>query len=171
MNWPALLVAFGSLFAVACKSSTSPSALGQPTELAPGQSAQVAALQVDGRKNGTYVYTGELVNSKGVTATTSTTVKVVHAAPAVPVVSHDDHDRDGTFTATANLWWGTNATSYRFELDGAVVGAGELAAATPGAQSASVQLTGVAPGEHSLIAVFANANGETASKPVKLTVR
>lgn len=136
-----------------------------------GGMSQTTGVSFSGKPNGTYVYTGELVNSKGVTATTSTTVKVVHAAPAVPVVSHDDHDRDGTFTATANLWWGTNATSYRFELDGAVVGGGDLAAATPGAQSASVQLTGVAPGEHMLIAVFANANGETASKPVKLTVR
>ncbi|MFB7891997.1 Ig-like domain-containing protein [Microbacterium sp. NPDC056044] len=133
--------------------------------------SQATGVSFEGRPNGTYVYTGELVNSKGVTATTSTTVKVVHAAPGTPVVSHDDHDRDGTFTATANLWWGTNATSYRIELDGAVVGSGDLVAATPGAQSASVQLTGVAAGEHTLVAVFANANGETASKPVKLTVR
>jgi hypothetical protein len=56
MNWPALLVAFGSLFAVACKPSTSPSALGQPTELAPGQSAQVGALKV--------TFTGVLSDSR-----------------------------------------------------------------------------------------------------------
>ena len=86
-------------------------------------------------------------------------------------MSHDNRDRDGAFTATADLWWGTNATSYRFELDGVVVGSGELVAATPGAQHASVELTGVAPGDHTLVAVFANANGETASKPVKVTVK
>lgn len=56
MNWPALLVAFGSLASFACKSSTSPSALNQPTELAPGQSAQVGALKV--------TFTGVLSDSR-----------------------------------------------------------------------------------------------------------
>lgn len=124
-----------------------------------------------GKPNGTYVYTGELINSKGVTATTSTTVKVVHAAPATPVVSHDNWDKDASFTATADLWWGTNATSYRFELDGVVVGSGELVAKTPNAQKATVKLAGVAKGTHTLVAVFANANGETKSKPVSVEVR
>jgi hypothetical protein len=72
---------------------------------------------------------------------------------------------------TANLWWGVNATSYRFELDGVEVGSGALVAATPGAQSASVTLTEVAPGTHTIVAVFANEHGETASKPVKVTVK
>ncbi|WP_350347711.1 Ig-like domain-containing protein [Agromyces sp. G08B096] len=133
--------------------------------------SQTTGVSFTDKPNGTYVYTGELINSKGVTATTSTTVKVTAAAPGAPVVSHDDWDRDGSFTATANLWWGTNATSYRFELDGQLVGSGELTASTPSAQRATVKLTGVAPGEHTLVAVFANANGETASKPVTLTVR
>ncbi|WP_194397583.1 hypothetical protein [Microbacterium atlanticum] len=133
--------------------------------------SQTTGVSIAGKPNGTYVYTGELINSRGATATTSTTVKVVHAAPAAPVVSHDNGDKDGSFTATANLWWGTNATSYRFELDGVVVGSGELQARTPGAQRASVALSGVAAGTHTLVAVFANANGETASKPVAVTVR
>ncbi len=133
--------------------------------------SQTTGVTFEGKPNGTYVYTGELINSQGATATTSTTVKVTDAAPAVPVVSHDNRDRDGSFTATANLWWGTNATSYRFELDGVVVGSGSLVAATPGAQVASVQVSGVASGDHTLVAVFANANGESASKPVKVTVK
>lgn len=133
--------------------------------------SQTTGVTFEGKPNGSYVYTGELINSQGATATTSTTVRVTDAAPARPVVSTDQRKGASSFTATANLWWGTNATSYRFELDGVVVGSGSLVAATPGAQSASVQLTGVAPGEHTLVAVFANANGETASKPVKVTVR
>jgi hypothetical protein len=44
-------------------------------------------------------------------------------------------------------------------------------AATPGAQTASVQLAGVGAGDHTLVAVFANPNGETSSKPVTVTVR
>ena len=137
-----------------------------------GGLSQTTGVSFAGKSNGTYVYTGELINAIGTTATTSTTVTVTDAAPGVPVVSHDNaNGKKSAFTATANLWWGTNATSYRFELDGVVVGSGTLAAATPGAQSASVRLTDVAPGEHTIVAVFANANGETASKPVKVTVR
>ncbi|WP_216648802.1 beta-xylosidase family glycoside hydrolase [Agromyces agglutinans] len=133
--------------------------------------SQETSVSFTGKPNGTYEYTAELVNTKGTTATTSTTVKVVHAAPGMPVVSTDNWDGDGDFTATANLWWGTNATSYRFELDGEVIGSGELAAATPGAQRATVTVTDVPPGEHSLVAVLVNANGETASKVVPVRVR
>ena len=133
--------------------------------------SQTTGVTFAGKPNGTYVYTGELINAIGTTATTSTTVKVTDAAPGMPAVSADQKRGAPSFTATANLWWGTNATSYRFELDGGVVGSGSLTAATPGAQTASVELTGVAPGEHTLVAVFANANGETASKPLKVTVK
>jgi fibronectin type 3 domain-containing protein len=136
-----------------------------------GDLSQTTGVSFEGKPNGTYVYTGELINSRGTTATTSTTVKVTDAAPAVPVVSTDQRKGANSLTATANLWWGTNATSWRIELDGAVVGSGPLVAATPGAQSASVKLTGLTAGEHTLVAVFANANGETASKPVKVTVK
>ncbi|KAA9085220.1 rhamnogalacturonan lyase family protein [Microbacterium radiodurans] len=123
------------------------------------------------RGNGIYVYTAELLNSRGTTATLSTTVRVTDAAPAAPVVSHDNHGGATSFTATANLWWGTNATAYRFELDGQVVASGDLTAQSPRAQRATAQLSGVAPGEHTLVAVFSNAHGETASKPVTVRVR
>jgi hypothetical protein len=48
MSWPSLLVAFSSLFVLACGSSstTDPGGLTQPTELAPGQTARVSALSV-----------------------------------------------------------------------------------------------------------------------------
>ena len=132
--------------------------------------SQTTGKAFTGKPNGTYVYTGELINAQGATQTSSTTVTVTAAAPGKPVVSHDDHDGDGSFTATADLWWGTNATGYRFELDGAVVGSGSLTAATPSAQKASVALTGVPIGTHTLVAVFTNANGETASSPVTVDV-
>jgi endo-1,4-beta-xylanase len=86
------------------------------------------------------------------------------------VVSHDNWDNDGTFTATANMWWGTNATSYTFLLDGAVVGEGPLTADTPNAQSPQVTLSGVTTGTHSLKVVLTNANGSTESDPIRVTV-
>jgi hypothetical protein len=131
---------------------------------------QEAQVSFEGKKNGTYVYTGELVNAKGVTATTSTTVTVTDAAPGKVVVSHDNWDGDGAFTATADLWWGTNATSYRFELDGEIVGSGSLVGASPNGQRATVALTGVPRGTHTLVAVFTNAAGETRSAPVTVKV-
>lgn len=49
MNWTALLVTFGSVFAMACggSSSSGPSgSLNQPVELAPGQTARVGPLRI-----------------------------------------------------------------------------------------------------------------------------
>lgn len=47
MNWPTLLVTFGSLFSLACGgSSSTPSGLNQPIELDSGHSAQVGALKI-----------------------------------------------------------------------------------------------------------------------------
>ena len=91
--------------------------------------SQTTGLRIEGKPNGRYVYTAELVNAQGVTETTSTTVVVNAAAPGKPVVSHDNWDRDGDFTVTANLWWGTNADAYDILLDGEVVATGELDAA------------------------------------------
>ena len=46
MNWPALVFAFGSTFALACGDSPSGPSNGEPTELAPGQSVVIAAGRV-----------------------------------------------------------------------------------------------------------------------------
>ncbi|GAB1817707.1 exo-alpha-sialidase [Herbidospora sp. RD11066] len=121
----------------------------------PGASPATVALK--GRKNGVYVYTGELVNSQGVTATSSTTVTVTQATPGKPVLSKANGK------VTANLWWGTNATSYRILEDGVVVAEGPLAANTPGAQSASAPLSA---GVHTYVAEFTNAAGTTTSDPL-----
>ncbi len=133
-------------------------------------SSQSATTTFTGKPNGTHEYRAELVNAKGVTETKKTTVVVKDAAPAKPVVSTDNWDQDGSFIATANLWWGTNATSYTFKLDGQIVREGQLAGATPNPQKAEVSLQGVPAGTHSLTVVFTNANGATESKPVKVKV-
>ncbi|GAA2971570.1 arabinogalactan endo-1,4-beta-galactosidase/uncharacterized protein YjdB [Microbacterium terrae] len=133
--------------------------------------SQTLTTRFTGKPNGTYVYTSELINSKGTTTTTSTTVVVDAAAPGVPAVSHDNWDGDGDFTATANMWWGTNATSYTFTLDGQVVAEGTLAANSPNRQTASAHFTGVSPGVHTIQAVFTNPSGSTSSQPLQMTVR
>ncbi|GLJ61016.1 hypothetical protein GCM10017576_11450 [Microbacterium barkeri] len=133
--------------------------------------AQEFSFDVTGRVNGTYEYTCELVNQHGTTPCKPVTVKVVDANPGTAVLSHDNHDRDGDYTVTANLWWGTNATSYRLYEDGQLVDEQELTAATPEAQTASTHLTGRAAGEHVYRAVLANAAGETETKEIRVTVK
>ena len=136
-----------------------------------GAAAQSAVVPVSGRKDGTYVYTGELVNSQGATAVAPVTVKVADAAPGTPVLSHDNRDGDGAYTVTANLWWGTNAKSFRLYEDGSLLSEGALAAATPNAQSASATVAGQAKGTHVYRVEFINDAGVTSSKTLSVTVR
>jgi hypothetical protein len=131
----------------------------------------VATFDVVGKENGTYVYTGELINAAGTTATTSVTVKVKDAAPAVPVLSHDNWDRNGDYTVTANLWWGTNATTYTLFENGVPIDEQALAAASPNAQQAATAVTGRAPGKYVYVAEFSNAAGATNSREITVTVR
>lgn len=133
--------------------------------------SQAATTSFTNKPNGAYLYRAELVNSQGVTETKTMKVVVKDAAPGRPIVSVDNLERDGSFVATANLWWGTNATSYTFKLDGQVVGEGTLTAASPNPQVAQVTLEGVGSGRHSLTAVFTNVNGSTESKPIDVVVR
>lgn len=133
--------------------------------------AQSLRIPVSGRPNGTYTYTATLLNSQGATETAPVTVVVTDAAPGRPALSHDNWDGDGSYTVTANLWWGTNATSYRILEDGVVVAEGPLIAATPGAQRVTATLGGRTPGTYTYVAELTNAAGTTASAPVTVTVR
>ncbi|MGO4277228.1 hypothetical protein AB4Z22_46605, partial [Paenibacillus sp. TAF58] len=64
------------------------------------------------------------------------------------MLSNDNWSGGGTFTVTANLWWGTNATSYTFYENGVAVGQGNLIASTPNAQSATLKVTAKAKGTY-----------------------
>ena len=146
-------------------------AIGSPLLTAqPRNGAQTAWVDVAGRVNGTYVYTAVLVNSKGNTQTNSLTVTVRNANPAKPVLSHNNYDRDGSYTVTANLWWGTNATSYRFFEKGVPIAEGTLVAATPDAQTARLDVSGKPKGTYEYTVEFRNAAGVTVSKPITVTV-
>ncbi|MFC0712711.1 rhamnogalacturonan lyase family protein [Cellulomonas biazotea] len=134
-------------------------------------SAQSAAFQVDGRRNGTYVYTAVLTNQHGSTTTAPLTVVVSKANPATPVLSHDNWDGDGTYTVTTNLWWGTNATEYRLYEDGVLVDTQALTANGQHAQKATTAVTGRAVGTHVYRAELSNAAGTTSSTELKVVVR
>lgn len=135
-----------------------------------GTAAQTVRIPVSGKTDGSYVYTGELVNSRGTTAVQPVTVTVKDAAPGVPVLSHDNWDRDGSYTVTANLWWGTNATSYRVFENGVLLTQGALEAKTPNLQRVAVPVTGRAVGTYTYRVELVNAAGATASQPVAVTV-
>ncbi|SEF79779.1 hypothetical protein SAMN05444920_101691 [Nonomuraea solani] len=63
---------------------------------------QRAVVPVTGRKNGVYVYTGELINQAGRTATTSVKVTVTDAKPGTPALSGDNRDGGHTVAEPAN---------------------------------------------------------------------
>jgi hypothetical protein len=142
-----------------------------PLKASSAAGPQTASVPLTGRVDGRYVYTGELVNAEGRTAVRPLAVTVKDAAPGTPVLSSDDWDRDGTFTLAADLWWGTNATSYTFREGSTVIGSGSLNAATPDAQRATVAVSGAAPGTHTYTVTFTNAAGSTTSKALSVKVR
>ncbi|WP_314095006.1 glycosyl hydrolase 53 family protein [Microbacterium foliorum] len=135
-----------------------------------GTAAQTAQVAVAGKKNGSYEYTGELVNSRGVTVVQPVTVTVTDAAPGTPVLSADNWDGDGSYTLTADMWWGTNATSYRLFEDGVLLKEGALVAGSPAAQRVTVVVDGRPVGTHTYRVEFVNAAGSTESKALTVTV-
>ena len=136
-----------------------------------GTSAQSAQIAVTGKTNGSYVYSGELVNSRGVTAVKPVTVTVKDAAPGTPVLSADNWDGDGSYTLTADMWWGTNATSYRLYEDGVLISEGDMIANSPAAQRVTVPVADRAVGKHTYRVEFVNAAGSTQSKTLTVAVK
>lgn len=133
--------------------------------------AQSVQVDIAGKPNGTYVYTGELINALGKTTSAPLTVTVTDAAPAQAVLSHDNWDEDGNYKISMNLWWGSNATEYRLYENGEPIDTQNLTARTPGAQSAVTEVAGRAAGTYEYEAVLLNAAGETRTSKMTVTVR
>lgn len=132
---------------------------------------QSATVPIAAKTNGTYVYTGELVNSKGTTATAPVTVSVTQASPGTPGLSHDNRDGDGTYNVTADMWWGTNATQYTFYENGVAVTTGLLEAHTPAAQKAVLPVSGKPVGSYAYRIEFTNPAGTTSSATITVKVK
>lgn len=134
-------------------------------------SAQSVQIDIAGKSNGTYIYTGELINSLGTTKSAPLTVTVTDASPGQGVLSHDNWDEDGSYNISMNLWWGTNAAEYELYENGVLVDTQTLQARTPGAQSAVTAISGKAPGTYEYEAVLRNPAGETRTAKIVVMVR
>ncbi|WP_159884805.1 hypothetical protein [Paenibacillus puerhi] len=134
-------------------------------------SAQTLKIDITGKKNGTYVYKGELLNAYGSTTSDPLTVTVTDAAPGQPVLSQDNWDGDGNYKVTMNMWWGTNATRYDLYENGILVDSQTLSAHTPGAQSTKSLINDKVKGVYEYKAVLSNPAGETVSSTITVQVR
>lgn len=132
---------------------------------------QSAVTKITGKSNGTYTYTSELTNSYGTTASTSAVVVVTDANPGKAVLSHDNWDHDGNYNVEMNLWWGTNATSYRLYENGILIDTQSLNVQTPNAQRAVSAITGRSEGTYEYYAELVNEAGNTVTDKVIVVVK
>ncbi|MFE4712687.1 chitinase N-terminal domain-containing protein [Paenibacillus sp. NPDC056722] len=133
-------------------------------------SAQTTSTELNGKPNGTYVYTAELTNKYGTTKSNTLTITIRDAAPGKPVLTHDNWDSDGEYKVTMNLWWGTNATEYRLYENGKLIDTQALKPNAQSAQSAETTINGREPGLYEYHAELVNAAGVTVSDTIKVTV-
>lgn len=91
--------------------------------------------------------------------------------PGRATLSHDDHDRDGTFTLTMDLWWGQNAQQVTFFENGTAIGTQELVDRTPEAQRAQLEITGRPDGDYVYTAELTNQHGSSTTRPITVRVR
>jgi hypothetical protein len=132
--------------------------------------AQTLETTVSDKPNGTYVYTCELRNARGATACDTMTVTVKDANPGKPVLSHNNWDKNGDYTVTMNMWWGTNGTTYKLYENGVLIDTRTLTANSPGAQSANTPITDKTAGTYRYKAELINTAGLAESQEITITV-
>src|SRR5206468_2890634 len=90
-------------------------------------------------------------------------------APGTPVLSNDNGDGNGDYKVTMNLWWGTNATTYKLYENGLLIDTQTLPARTPNAQTTATSITGRAKGTYEYRALLSNNAGTSESEVMKVT--
>lgn len=133
-------------------------------------SAQTASTAVSGKPNGQYMYTSELINSFGKTVSLPLTVTVKDALPGAAVLSNDNWDGDGIYRVAMNMWWGTNATTYKLYENGMLIDAQTLAPNTPNGQQAVTDIANRGEGTYEYRAELINDAGITESTIMTVTV-
>lgn len=92
------------------------------------------------------------------------------SAPGAAVLAHDNWDGDGSYTVTANLWWGQNAQTVTFYEDGVAISTQDLVDATPARQTASVVVTGKGNGTAQYTVALTNQHGTTTGRALAVPV-
>lgn len=132
---------------------------------------QSVTTSLKGKSNGTYIYTFELTNSFGTTKGSGLTVTVTDANPGKAVLSNDNWDRDGNYSVFMNLWWGTNADTYRLYENGVLIDTQALKTSTPNAQQAVVAIKDRPAGTYEYVGELVNAAGVTKTDKIVVTVK
>lgn len=99
---------------------------------------------------------------------------VVFDIPGKAVLSDDNGQdtglMDGDYTITMNLWWGSNATTYKLYEDGVLIDTQDLTANTPNTQTAETVISGKANGSYTYYCELINEYGTTASDVITVNV-
>ncbi|MCU6711566.1 DUF4838 domain-containing protein [Paenibacillus sp. J5C_2022] len=115
---------------------------------------------------GTYAAVSVSVEVVGTAAST--------AAPGKPTLSdnngHDTGLRDGDYTITMNMWWGSNGSVYRFYENDVLIETKLLSDQSPGAQTTATAISGRANGVYVYRAELINGFGVTTSNILTVTV-
>lgn len=100
---------------------------------------------------------------------------VADRAPDKFRLSHDNGWdtglRDGDYTVTATLYWGSNGTVAKLYEDGVLVDAAWLEGRTPGRQQVAFDVTGRSDGDHQYVVEVLNPWGSSTSTPLTVKVR
>ncbi|WP_379141323.1 cadherin-like beta sandwich domain-containing protein [Paenibacillus sp. sgz500992] len=95
-------------------------------------------------------------------------------APGKPVLSenngHDTGLKDGSYTITLNLWWGSNGTEFKLYENGKMISTQKLTDNSPEAQTVNTDIARKANGTYTYTCELTNVFGTTASNPLVVTV-
>ena len=91
-------------------------------------------------------------------------------APAKAELSAGNGPKDGDFTITMTLKKGENGSLFKLYENGVLVSTTSLIPSSPNPQSTSVDISGLRSGVYQYVGVLVNSKGQTATKPLKITV-